>query len=422
MESEGDGKIVSDLDGLLAGLSEIQRKIAQMESQIGEIKSQIDGALKTSQATSGVDLSFVNHALQRLVIGKTQEQILENYLREAQTRVGRAILFLGKEAQYVPWKSLGFPFETIEAISAGDPNDPIIRAAAQKRIIYRAEAVDQLLPWLRDAGKLPRCFVCIPLVFADFVPIVFYGDCNEEIDIDSLETLSHLAVLVLKNNYLQNLVAAEPEFVALPQPVPSAPAPQPSPFPPTPVLVQAEQKPEFSFTHVAPETDLDFESEVSSEQEEEFDTAQEGVGDELDTLRWSSLAETAAIKADEPPVAQRTPEPTVPPAVEPVSIPQPAYRTEQEEKHHNEARRFARLLVSEIKLYNEEKVYDGRQNKDLYPRLKLDVDKSREMYERRVDPQVASTADYFHEEIVRILAKGDESLLGSDYPGPMLRP
>ena len=36
---------------------------------------------------------------------------------------------------------------------------------------------------------------------------------------------------------------------------------------------------------------------------------------------------------------------------------------------HRKAQRFARLLVDEIKLYNQAKVAEGRRNKDLYDRL-----------------------------------------------------
>ena len=39
---------------------------------------------------------------------------------------------------------------------------------------------------------------------------------------------------------------------------------------------------------------------------------------------------------------------------------------EDERRFHNNARRFARLLVSEIKLYNEQKVNEGRGSRDLY--------------------------------------------------------
>jgi hypothetical protein len=90
----------------------------------------------------------------------------------------------------------------------------------------------------------------------------------------------------------------------------------------------------------------------------------------------------------------------------------------EEEKQHNDARRFARLLVSEIKLYNEQKVVEGRMNQDLYDRLKEDIDRSRQMYEKRVAPSVATRFDYFYDELVNVLAEGDPNKLGSDYPGP----
>jgi hypothetical protein len=91
--------------------------------------------------------------------------------------------------------------------------------------------------------------------------------------------------------------------------------------------------------------------------------------------------------------------------------------TEDERRLHNDARRFARLLVSEIKLYNEQKVKEGRESGDLYDRLREAVDRSREMYDKRVQPPVASKFDYFHYELVNTLAEGDESKLGPDYPG-----
>lgn len=90
---------------------------------------------------------------------------------------------------------------------------------------------------------------------------------------------------------------------------------------------------------------------------------------------------------------------------------------EDERRLHNDARRFARLLVSEIKLYNEQKVKEGRDSSDLYDRLKEAIDRSREMYDKRVQPPVAAKFDYFHYELVNTLAEGDDNKLGSDYPG-----
>ena len=92
--------------------------------------------------------------------------------------------------------------------------------------------------------------------------------------------------------------------------------------------------------------------------------------------------------------------------------------TEADQKLHKDARRFARLLVSEIELYNKAKVADGRKNKDLYKRLRSDIDRSRQTFEKRFGKPPASQFDYFHDELVKTLAADDPSTLGSDYPGP----
>jgi hypothetical protein len=90
---------------------------------------------------------------------------------------------------------------------------------------------------------------------------------------------------------------------------------------------------------------------------------------------------------------------------------------DEERRLHNDARRFARLLISEIKLYNEQKVAEGRTEHDLYDRLREYIDRSREMYDKRVKAEVANRYDYFHGELVNTLAEGDVSKLGSNYPG-----
>ncbi len=94
--------------------------------------------------------------------------------------------------------------------------------------------------------------------------------------------------------------------------------------------------------------------------------------------------------------------------------------SEDERRLHNDARRFARLLVSEIKLYNEQKVKEGRESSDLYERLREAIDRSREMYDKRVQPPVAARFDYFHYEVVSTLAEGDENKLGASYPGSVV--
>ncbi|HYR91653.1 MAG TPA: hypothetical protein VE422_46810 [Terriglobia bacterium] len=88
-------------------------------------------------------------------------------------------------------------------------------------------------------------------------------------------------------------------------------------------------------------------------------------------------------------------------------------------KVQTEARRTARLLVSEIKLYHEDELKVGRQNRDIYERLRKEIDQGREQYNQRVSPAALADHDYFHEELIRILCEGHGSLLGDAYPGPM---
>ena len=77
------------------------------------------------------------------------------------------------------------------------------------------------------------------------------------------------------------------------------------------------------------------------------------------------------------------------------------------------ARRYARLLVSEIKLYNEAAVRLGRQKGDLLERLKPEIDRARKLYTQRISPAVDARGTLFHQELVQTLADGDASLLGN---------
>ena len=76
---------------------------------------------------------------------------------------------------------------------------------------------------------------------------------------------------------------------------------------------------------------------------------------------------------------------------------------------------MSRLLVSEIKLQQGEEISLGREKKDLYSRLKEEIDSRRRRYPEGIHSDVRR--DYYHEEIVRILAADDDTLLGAEYPG-----
>jgi hypothetical protein len=136
----------------------------------------------------------------------------------------------------------------------------------------------------------------------------------------------------------------------------------------------------------------------------------------------------------EPPVEQvlppPPPAPIAPPrpvAVAEVAPPSPpaapagfdtSHLSEAEQKVHKDAKRFAKILVSEIELYNKSKVAEGRKNHDLYKRVKSDIDRSRQTFEKRFGKILNKQFDYFHDELVKALAMGDPAVLGPEYPGP----
>jgi hypothetical protein len=121
---------------------------------------------------------------------------------------------------------------------------------------------------------------------------------------------------------------------------------------------------------------------------------------------------TPAVADASATVHLKVPVAPAPPVVPPPPPPARPARSPEEERKHEEARRFARLLVSEIRLYNEQAVQAGKVARDIYQRLKDDIDRSREMYEQRVSLEVRSNSNYFFDELVRILADGEPDALG----------
>lgn len=77
------------------------------------------------------------------------------------------------------------------------------------------------------------------------------------------------------------------------------------------------------------------------------------------------------------------------------------------------ARRTARLLVAEIRLYHEPAVNEGRQQRNLLQRLAPEIERARVAYNQQVPAGVRGQTDFFHLELIRTLAGGDASLLGS---------
>lgn len=80
----------------------------------------------------------------------------------------------------------------------------------------------------------------------------------------------------------------------------------------------------------------------------------------------------------------------------------------------NDARRFARLLVADIKLYNQTKIEIGKRNNDIYSQLETEIEQARDKYYGRFNKGVTEE-DHFDAQIVELLADGDANKMGARY-------
>jgi hypothetical protein len=76
------------------------------------------------------------------------------------------------------------------------------------------------------------------------------------------------------------------------------------------------------------------------------------------------------------------------------------------------ARRVARLLVAEIRLFDEAKCREGRRTRSLLAKLGPEIARARAIYDDRVPSSFRMRADIFQQELVQTLAGGDPALLG----------
>ena len=390
-------------------------------------------------AEKGADASRVKQAVQAVERGKSQVDILNALLDQCLTFGSRAAMLILRGETFSGWKGVGFT-------AAGGNDEMVKRFNAAPGLIPELDRVlrnEQVVTW--DGANLSTRLgvpastsaILVPMVIKDKIAAAVYVDAIES-DVARLDAAS-LELLVFTTGLLIDTAASrkktpspslnDAESVTAPQPM-AAPAPPPRPTPPPPppparpsppvaeespdttVAVSAAQlremmapppaKPAFTM----PETDFAAPSSATPSAESFMTTA------------------LPAVQAPPPPP------PPAPPAHEREErastqyIPPPNLSTrggtplsggrpgDDDSKRHDEARRFARLLVSEIKLYNEPKVDLGRKNKDLYERLKEDIDRSRQMYDERIADDVRKVSNYFYDELVRILADGDASALG----------
>jgi hypothetical protein len=429
-------EIESYIEGRLGG---IKQEIAALQSQLNESLSrlmdrqsevQLDGSVassilehlraaheegvdfaasESSRAKASSDMAIVKAAISEIEEQQSQADILKILIHRAAAFAPRVAFFVIKGAQSIGWRARGFQGtvgdNVVQEISFPVAADTAVGNAARSCTSWSggpgSHSEDYLL--LNPLGDEPPArIVAIPLVVRYRAVAVLYADSagldSEAINLEALETLVRVAamgveLLASRSAAVQQQTGSQAR--AEESRVQESRPPQPSAYTPT-----AE------YDEITPVVEESAPTEVVAEIEYE------------PVVEAEPAQTEARPSAPEIPAAPPT-APSEPPrrrygadAELPVDV-----ANEEERRLHNDARRFARLLVSEIKLYNEQKVTEGRSQNDLYARLREYIDRSREMYDKRVKPEVAQKYDYFHYELVNTLAEGDKAKLGSAYPG-----
>ena len=438
-----------------------------------------DGAKLTAEAMSraerldrpadAANYDELRDAINDITGQTTQSAILKSLVDHAARFTPRGAFFIVKNEAFVCWRRFDANGVTdddnVRKIHFPLSADTLLADAVNSLATRDSETADHLedFEYLNALGfSRPDRMYAVPLTARGRGVAVLYadrGESGEAVNVEAIESLVRVAGLTVE------LRAAAASAVA---PAPAVEAAQPAAVekevPAEPVAEErliTEDAPEAveskeDSVSEEPTTDVTYEDdsyasedaatqeytgEVSVDTEaevtEEYSApvAAEAVNDfEFAAAEDSSEVESVPVEeysyASEPVNGNGHAHEAAPEPAAEVASPQPVKSrlsdrnvdlpievADDERRFHNDARRFARLLVSEIKLYNEQKVHDGRDAGDLYDRLREAIERSREMYEKRVKPQVASKFDYFHYELVNNLAEGHAAKLGSGYPG-----
>lgn len=71
-----------------------------------------------------------------------------------------------------------------------------------------------------------------------------------------------------------------------------------------------------------------------------------------------------------------------------------------------EAKRIARLIISEIKLYNQDKIEKAGSRREILDMLKTDLLRGKQHYNSRIAARLPLGPDYFNETVKEILLAG----------------
>jgi len=397
-------------------------------------------AAESARARASSDIALIKAAVDELDAQHTQAEILNTLVNRAAAFAPRVAFFVVKNERATGWRARGLEGtvgdDSVRELSLAVGSDTLLGEVVRARSTWAGEpgshAEDHTI-YQHFGGEPPHRMVAVPLVAREKAVAVLYADSAgqdaDAVNLEAIETLVRVAGMAVE--LLASRAGRPAASAAAPAPRPAPPEqprqeeprreepprqeeparPQPSSeaqptgFEPQPVAAEPEPEPEPTFSAEPP---------PQPSPEPSFSAAPPSFGGQSEF-------------SGQEPFTAPTPEPE--PAAQPISplgsarrygamdMDFPVEVNEEEKRYHNEARRFARLLVSEIKLYNEQKVREGRDASDLYERLREDIDRSRQMYDKRVRPEVSSRYDYFDHELVNMLAEGDRNKLGADYPG-----
>ncbi|HKY28474.1 MAG TPA: hypothetical protein VJM12_11100 [Pyrinomonadaceae bacterium] len=407
-------------------------------------------ATESTRAKASSDMAIVKAAVSDIGEQSEQAQVLKILVNRAASFAPRVAFFAIKNERAIGWRARGFEGtvgdSAIQQISVPVSADSIVGEVTRSKNTWsggpHSHSEDHLI--LNRLGEdPPQRIVAIPMTVRNRPVAVLYADSagldSEAINLEALEILVRVSGMTVE------LLAAHAPAKEAPAPAPEAPRPEEPPaYVPEREYAEPAASPEPAAPYAAepsqpyaaePATPYAAEQPYTAEPSQPYATepAQPYTAEPPPFVPEPPPAETVATLEAEK-IEPRAFEALLPPAEAPAppesvdaAVPRRRYGadvelpvsvdSEEERRLHNDARRFARLLVSEIKLYNEQKVIDGRQGHDLYDRLREYIDRSRDMYDKRVKPEVAQKYDYFHHELVSTLAEGDSSRLGNSYPG-----
>lgn len=324
-------------------------------------------------STNSIDLA---RAVADIQLGTSQKEILKALLDGCAHHAARVVLFVVKGSSASGWQSRGFASNDAIKDFGLDIHATAVARALADRVVVSAPVSDFDSHFIQQFGAPSGEGHILPLVLKDKVAALVYADCGPNgglldaaaLELMVLSTGAWLEVNTLRKQTHANVHAAEP----VPAPV-------------------AQSAPAFNDP---------FSSHAPAHAMAAAATAQA-----VPATSAAAEAEPVAIESAPVAVADAPPAEAVPPDA--ASI--------EEQEIHRKAQRFARLLVDEVKLYNQAKVAEGRKHKDLYDRLKEAIEKSRSTYQKRYGNTVAASGNYFQHEVVRSLAEDDVSIMGSNF-------